>query len=446
MANRIKSSQIEALKTKDQTVSEAVPGGGSLVARRLSGSTSWRYHYRHDGQTRKLTFGAFSVRGDSTGDADSGTYTLVGARRRAAHLSSMRNEVGDLVEHFADIRDQAKEAREQADQNRQQRKQQARDYSLAKLCEVYWKHLELQKKPSATEARNFLKRWVIDRQPQIANRSAATIKTQDVMTILTTVVDAGHTTTTNRVRSYLSAAFAFGAGSATDPIASSRAGCFNLMTNPVAATKRVSRFERAGDRVLTDIELATLLKRLHANEGNAAKATLLSLRLGGQRITQLLNVKPSDVDEKTITLMDGKGKRDHARHHVLPLTENTKAMIEFAIANPHPRRQGLYQGMSVHTVSKLVRSISTEMEADGVDSFTWRDLRRTCETMLSSMGISKDIRGQLLSHGLGGVQDKHYDRHNYLPEKTAALSAWNNKLDSLLRDEALTDNVVPLSR
>jgi hypothetical protein len=34
---------------------------------------------------------------------------------------------------------------------------------------------------------------------------------------------------------------------------------------------------------------------------------------------------------------------------------------------------------------------------------------------------TKDVRGQLQSHGLNGVQQRHYDMHEYLEEKRAAL-------------------------
>jgi hypothetical protein len=36
-------------------------------------------------------------------------------------------------------------------------------------------------------------------------------------------------------------------------------------------------------------------------------------------------------------------------------------------------------------------------------------------------GVSREIRGQLQSHGLTGVQARHYDGHDYMPEKLQAL-------------------------
>ena len=60
----------------------------------------------------------------------------------------------------------------------------------------------------------------------------------------------------------------------------------------------------------------------------------------------------------------------------------------------------------------------------GGQSFRLGDIRRTVETMLASLGFSSDLRGQLLSHGLGGVQNRHYDKHDYMPEKLKMLQAW----------------------
>ena len=66
-----------------------------------------------------------------------------------------------------------------------------------------------------------------------------------------------------------------------------------------------------------------------------------------------------------------------------------------------------------------------------VEPFNLRDVRRTVETMLAGMGVSRETRAQLLSHGLGGVQAVHYDRHSYMDEKRAALRAWEAHLESL---------------
>ena len=100
----------------------------------------------------------------------------------------------------------------------------------------------------------------------------------------------------------------------------------------------------------------------------------------------------------------------------------------------------------MHTVSKLVREISKKKEAKGAEPYSWRDLRRTCETMLARMGISKDLRAQLQSHGLSGVQDRHYDKHDYIDEKRTVLETWNIRLDELKNGKRTANNIVRLSR
>lgn len=73
-----------------------------------------------------------------------------------------------------------------------------------------------------------------------------------------------------------------------------------------------------------------------------------------------------------------------------------------------------------------------------------RDIRRTCETMLAALKVSKDVRSHLLSHGLGGVQNQHYDRHSYWLEKVQALRKWAAHLAKL--KAGTTVNRVPLAR
>jgi len=79
----------------------------------------------------------------------------------------------------------------------------------------------------------------------------------------------------------------------------------------------------------------------------------------------------------------------------------------------------------------------------GGEPFDLRDVRRTVETMLASMGLSRDTRAQLLSHGISGVQAAHYDRHGYTDEKRAALVAWEARLEEI-ETRRRTSNVVAM--
>ena len=68
------------------------------------------------------------------------------------------------------------------------------------------------------------------------------------------------------------------------------------------------------------------------------------------------------------------------------------------------------------TLSKWAQAVPHK-----IPDFDLKRVRSGVETLLSSLGIVKDDRGELQSHGLSGVQRRHYDAHDYMPEKRRAL-------------------------
>ena len=175
---------------------------------------------------------------------------------------------------------------------------------------------------------------------------------------------------------------------------------------------------------------------------------LLCLLLGGQRPTQLLRAKLVELDlsANTITLFDPKGARSQPRVHILPLTDeaarilNRLAERSASFVNGSNGKSSLlfyrwrYERAPGWDCVSFVNDIATEMvEAKELrENFQLRDLRRTCKTMLAAMGMSSDKRVQVQSHWLGGVQSRHYDRHNYMKEKRSTLKKWNLHLDKMI--------------
>jgi hypothetical protein len=97
--------------------------------------------------------------------------------------------------------------------------------------------------------------------------------------------------------------------------------------------------------------------------------------------------------------------------------------------------------VSKHTLGKHCGKLSAIMVGAGLvnEPFDLHDVRRACETHLSKLGISSDTRAQLLSHGISGVQAKHYDRNDYIDEKRRAITRWQGMLKSLP-----TQKIVPI--
>ena len=104
--------------------------------------------------------------------------------------------------------------------------------------------------------------------------------------------------------------------------------------------------------------------------------------------------------------------------------------------------------MRIETISALTAGIAGAMlaakEKEARESFQLRDVRRTAETMLASLGVSSDVRAHLQSHGLGGVQQRHYDRHEYMLEKRKALENWWRYLERLKAGNSA--KIVPLTQ
>jgi integrase len=101
------------------------------------------------------------------------------------------------------------------------------------------------------------------------------------------------------------------------------------------------------------------------------------------------------------------------------------------------------RGNDPETVSNRAAEVCAGI---GGEAFNVRDIRRTVETMLAGLGISKDTRAQLLSHGISGVQAAHYDQHTYTDEKRAALVAWEARLEAIRQAERTPSNVVRLGQ
>jgi hypothetical protein len=81
-------------------------------------------------------------------------------------------------------------------------------------------------------------------------------------------------------------------------------------------------------------------------------------------------------------------------------------------------------GASNSVLRKHLLTVVDSMQKAGElenGTFTLGDLRRTVETRLSAAGVSLLVRAHLQSHGLGGIQNRHYDKHDYLAEKRLAL-------------------------
>lgn len=431
MAKQSLTDRIRDLEDGQKTTDSFGRGFGALVFWRRGGRTRVFFRYTNSaGSQEDYRLGQFDDKGEIG-------LTLKQAKAKGQELSRLyQSGTKDIKAHFAE-QDAAREAEKQAEREAQEaarREREARGrFTLEALCNAYVGHLEALGKPSAKDAANCFKNHVMGADPDLAGTPAAEVQPEQIASLVRSIRDKGKDRMAGIVRSYLNAAYTMAIGAKFDTSAPATFNGFEITQNPVAPIKAIP--VQRGERTLSQAEMRDYMGRLGA--GIVDQALLLALLAGGQRIAQLLRVRVSDWDseQRVLRLWDTKGKRATAREHLLPLAEQGAALVDALVDRARDKAQGEADpslwvstgGAAVveTTPGKRVVQIARDM---GGKPFDLRDIRRTVETRLAGLGISREVRGQLLSHGLSGVQVAHYDRHDYMDEKRAALVAWEAHL------------------
>jgi integrase len=431
-------SQLDAIKPTDKvqelTLDKMGHGRGCLLMRTLPDGTKI-FYYRHfiEKARRFVLLGAFDPKGHRSWRGIRGDRLTLAAAKEGAKW------VADLVAQFGDIDKYEDQQRQQTEAMQQAAEKLARQGSFGQLLDVYVEQLQRLGKSSAGSVNNVIELHVRGPFASLLRKKANEIEPVDIQTILARLLKLDKTRQVNKLRSYLHAAFAYGGKHDNDPRQLTvDSVTFNLQSNPAVLVPRIAEFDRIGHRVLSEVELRLFWESLNDVTAVPSAFLRLNLALGGQRIEQLLRADWIDFDfqQEVLTLKDGKGRPGIGiRDHLVPLAQwalqqlepmrtlNHDAPYPFATVSKGDRGK---IRMDVTTPSKVVQRISDHLvESHSIEPFRAGDLRRTCETMLASIGTPKEIRAQLLSHGRStGVQAKHYDRYAYLPEKKEALEKW----------------------
>lgn len=441
------TSSINALKADTMLADGAIrPGAGSLKIRKRSTAggviCEWLFEWSRDGKTVRHSMSRYA-------SAESpGGLTLSQARAEAARLQAIVKAGGDPIAK----RDAERHATRSKANTAKIELQHASEKNLSALLATYICSLQLRGKPvSAYDAENIFSNHISKPFPEIASLPAADVLPQHFTKILARLVgpnvEQKKGRTALKLRSYAAAAFKMALGASIDPMAPSSAKEFGLTINPVAAipaTSMAAVFNRAGHRVLSADELRHFWCYVQSLDAVLPRLVLsLQMATCGQRIQQLLRLTHDDVKKQTVELYDPKGKRLQPRLHVLPLLPEVLEVVnELRRINPPTEELGaktpLFSSrdsvVALESISIAVQQISDAMVAKqlAVSPFQARDIRRTVETVLAeTLMVSKDTRAQLLSHGLSGVQDRHYDKGAHLAAKAQAMRLWNDHIADL---------------
>lgn len=407
---------VAALKAGEWASDPSARGAGRLQARRLKDTLAWYYRYTDpNGERIRLPIGT--------------DLSLAEARRIAGELSR-RYQSGER-----DLRGAIEaEARETTRQRQHEVEAEAaikarNAATLGALLAAYVAQLARDGKSSAPRVERALQRHVREAWPKLWATPAADVTPDDLLSVIARLVDDGSLREAAKLRSYLSAAYNAAIRARQDARALADLRDLKITTNPARDLVTIEGSSATRDRALSIAELRAYWRRICELPDPDGALLRFHLLTGGQRAQQLSRLGLSDIDRDTATmrLMDGKGRRRRPRMHLVPLIPAALDALKAMAGGEHGENAftvtGGMQGAAYHVVQHRVRVVSEAMVEAGESAapFSPGDLRRTIETRLAAEGVSTEVRAQLQSHGLGGVQARHYDRHGYEVEKREAL-------------------------
>jgi hypothetical protein len=423
--------RIADIQPGQSAVLDKIPAGGSLEARRLrSGTVMFYWRHTENLRTDRLPIGTYdssappkAIKPTTRG------YSVLAALERARELAKENAETpGGL---------RAAQERQKAAEAAQARAQEAlQRYTLKALCADYCAFLKAGDKGSWRDAENIFLNHLETPFPDLVAKPAAAVEKREIVAAVRRLTEAGKATTGRKLRAYVRAAYSCAVRADSDPALPSSFIAYNVTANPVEGMAAIKA--QADKNPLSVAELRTYWKALKDMDGAIGAALRLHVLSGAQRVAQLARLKaPDDLTADSLRLLDPKGKRDEPREHLVPITKAVRRELDALSQTGYVlSTDGGKTPMHPTSLSAWAAEVGTAAKIKG---FQLKRVRSGVETLLAEAGVSREVRGQLQSHGISGVQAMHYDAHSYLPEKRKALDT----LCRLLEAEP-AKNVTPI--
>lgn len=443
--SKLTPRQLATMKAGEWASDGGARGGGALYARCLmGGQVLFYFRYTNTQGGREA-----HPLGQWSGEKKGLGMSLVQARYAAVDLSRRyRNGERDLIQIIdAETREEARK-REAASRAAEAEATEKRA-TLGALLSAYVEQLKQGGKQSKRSVELALERHVRKAWPVLWDTPAAQVTTDDLLSVVAVPANAGNLREAAKLRSYLQAAFAAGIAARQSAQAMPAMRELRITANPARDIVTIKGASNTRERNLSVRELRAYWKRIAKLSGAAGALLRFHLLTGAQRVEQLarLTMDDFDTDAKSVRLRDGKGRRLVKRVHDVPLIPDAMEAMEAmqgGALGPYlfsvtAGEDGADYAATRYRLQPVVEAMTEAGELEK-GPFTLGDLRRTVETRLAALGESGEIRAQLQSHGLGGVQSRHYVRHDYADEKRAALV----RLHELLTGKPAT--VTPIKR
>ena len=423
MAKALTAAAIEKIKPSEAR--REIPDGlltGLYFIVQPSGAKSWAVRYRLHGRLRKLTLGKYPV------------LDLAAARSNAKEaLQAVQNGDDPALEKQAKLK--------------------APESTFDRVLRDFLKRYAKPKNRSWLETARLLGLKPGDAKDEIddpdkfkavkgglaakwRDRDIKSFKRGEVIRELDAIIDRGAPTVANRTLAALRKLFNWAVSRDL------------LEANPCAGVKAPTA-EVSRDRVLSEEELCAFLDACRSLN-DPMRTLFLVLLLTGQRREEVAGMTWGEIDGDTWTIPRERAKNDKA--HEVPLCEAvTETLGEvkriesekgFVFTTTGKTPVSGFSKAKARIDEGMLSYLRQRAEERGEDPETvtlpaWRthDLRRTVASGMARLGINLPVIERVLNHvsgSFGGIVGV-YQRHEFQDEKRAALEAWANYLESLVK-------------
>lgn len=399
-------------------VAKISPAGTLEARKQKDGAVVFFWRFTYEGKSSRVQIGVY----DSASPPRSieptalGKYSIEAAKRKAESLSIEHlDNVATQGGGYAEIQAKRTAEREAAKKELIERSEQ----TLSRLLEAYIETLTNNK--TKKDAISTFAKHVMPHHDLI-NTSAAQIDDERFVDLLRGIAEQ-YPRTANKLRSFLMAAYNKALHARTDMDIPPLFKKFKVTVNPLTTIKPNKQGNKADKNPLSTEEMRTywdIIKDVGGVKGATLRIHLLT---GGLRPSQLLRLDRKDIRGNAFTLYDEKGVRSEPAPYITPMTAQVKKDFEALLSI---NTQGCIfssNGGQTQTTRETLLDWGKGLVGNQIEGFTIKRIRSGVETLLASKGFGSDIRGLLQSHGISGVQSKHYDAHDYLPQKAQALAA-----------------------
>lgn len=398
------------------TLCKVQPTGALQARRQASGAVAFYWRYSIGTKSERVAIGLY----DSSAAPKSLTPTAGGH----SVASAIRAAESLAVEHHKHREEGGRPAlvlkKREAELAAVEVKRRAAENTLANLLADYCDHLQALGRGSHSDARSIFRLHVLEAWPKVAALPAKDVTVEQIADMMRKLIDAKKGRTANKLRSYARAAYQMAKASKSKASIPVSFKAYEILTNPAADTEPDETQNRPAKNPMNAEQLQAYWHVVKSLPGFKGALLRLHLLTGGQRIEQLVNLRTAAIDADSIVLHDGKGRPGQSpRPHRVPLI--AAAAKALAACKPTGEFALSTDGGTTHVAAETLSEWSADVARDTISDFQTKRIRSGVETLLASAKVSRDDRGRLQSHGVTGVQARHYDGHDYMSEKRAAL-------------------------